>query len=72
MNESVRELYMRERRRGCPPAYALRLARLFVSWRERERAERGPVRCMCGAALMDSDLVDIGDGLPRCPHCGCH
>ncbi len=26
--------------------------------------------CMCGA--VDGALHDIGDGLERCVHCGCH
>lgn len=36
------------------------------------RVYRIKQRCMCGKFVGDSELVDIGDGLPRCPHCSCH
>jgi hypothetical protein len=28
------------------------------------------IRCMCGST--SSERMDLGDGLPRCVHCGCH
>lgn len=39
-------------------------------WILMHRAKTVKVVCMCGAT--DPATEDIGDGLQRCVHCGCH